>query len=502
MLFTHDATEYAQAIKAGQLSVTELTTAAIQTIKAQNPHLNAVTSLQEKEALALAHAYDDRLTSLSDQDRQSLPPFFGVPILLKDLGQNQAGFPSTGGAALFKDLIASTTDYFVQAVLDCGFIVVGRTNTPEFGFKNISDARLHGPVTSPLDAHRNPGGSSGGAAAALKAGWVPLTTASDGGGSIRIPASFTGLIGLKPSRGRIPVGPHGYRSWQGSAVNFALTKSIRDTWTLLKALQVEQREAPFSLPVIPEETLNLPDRSLTIAYSTRTLFDQYAMPADTLDRLMETVAILKDLGHTLVEADPAVDGQRMMESYYIISAGVETAAMMKAIEQGMGRPLQPEDMEAMSWMCYQYGLSIPGYLMSQTLDYWDQLGVTMEAFYQNYDLWLTPATNGPAPLQDQFLLSPAFIEKLITSQEVGMEARKQLIWEMFDQSLAWTPYTQLMNLTGQPAISLPIRSKEAGLPIGMQVAAARGQEYRLLSLGLQLEQAGYLDTTIAAITTP
>lgn len=498
-LFTQDATYYAHAIKQRQYTVTELVQMSLDIIHSQNSILNAVVSLQEAYALSLARDYDQQLDQLNEQAIEALPPFFGVPLLVKDLGQNQAGFPSTSGSRLLTSHIASHTDAFIQKLIDAGFIIVGRTNTPEFGLKNISDAEVHGVVNSPFDLQRNPGGSSGGAAAALKAGWIPMVTASDGGGSIRIPASFSGLIGLKPSRGRMPVGPESYRSWQGASVNFVLSRSVRDSWQLLKWLQVEQREAPFSLPIMAEDSLKLPQGPLKIAYSPRTFFKEYDVPEETQRGLIETVEMLKALGHEVIEDTPDVDGHAMMESYYLINGGVETAAMLVDMERSMGRPFTVKDMEPMTWACYQFGRNIPGYEVSHTFNYWDQLTVTMEQFYQTYDLWLTPATNGPAPRHGQFHLSDEFLDQLSHAQNYSREEQQQLIWDMYDTSLAWTPSTQLLNLTGQPAISLPTFVDKDGLPIGMQFAAAKGHEYTLLSLALQLEQAGYLHTDIQSI---
>ena len=217
-----DALGMANAVKAGQVSARELVEDAIARIERLNPSLQAVVNKQYDEAL-------EKATTGPFVDKV----FGGVPILLKDLGQHQAGHLSTAGSRLFANYRPSQTDAFVQRLEGLGFIILGRTNTPEFGFKNISDSSLHGAVNLPRDPQRNAGGSSGGAAAAVAAGLVPLAAASDGGGSIRIPASFNGLIGLKPSRGRMPVGPSSYRGWQGASVHFAITRSIRDTQALL-----------------------------------------------------------------------------------------------------------------------------------------------------------------------------------------------------------------------------------------------------------------------------
>lgn len=269
MLFEFDATHYAQKILSGEKTATELVKRAITNIETLNPTLNAVVVKDFDEARDKAAQYDDYLNTLDAKAKSELPPFYGVPILLKDLGQSQKGVPTMSGARLMDGHVASQTDNFTQRIEASGFIIVGRTNVAEFGFKNISDSKFTGRVNSPINANRNPGGSSGGAAAALKAGMVPIVTAGDGGGSIRIPASFNGLIGLKTSRGRIPVGPGGYRGWQGASVNFALTKSVRDTWKLLSWMQVEQLEAPFMIPSIVHESLMPLNRPLRIAYTMK-----------------------------------------------------------------------------------------------------------------------------------------------------------------------------------------------------------------------------------------
>lgn len=500
MLFTEDATYYAQQIREGLVSSESLVRRSFENIERFNPLLNAVTVIEFDQAIKRAQELDQAFKAMSKEEKIALPYFYGVPILLKDLGQNQAGELSTNGARLTQDTVASQTDLFVSQIEAAGFVVVGRTNTPEFGFKNISDSELHGAVRSPLDLTRNPGGSSGGAAAALKAGLVPIVTASDGGGSIRIPASFTGLIGLKPSRGRIPVGPNGYRSWQGASVNFSLTKSVRDTFEMLKALQVEQLEAPFSLPTIQAEKLSLPNRPLKIAFTlTSPIGTEVSQEAQAA--IKQAIKYLKALGHHLVEAKPEIAGVKAMGSYYQMNS-VETAAMMQGIEKSLGRELVRDDMELMSWALYRAGLKISGVSFTKVLDYWDQLTVTSENFFksQQIDALLMPATNNIAPLQDEFSLTEAMKKQLSIIDEYETDEQQRLIWEMFESSLAYTPFTQQQNLTGQPAISLPMYETEANMPIGIQLSASKGQEMTLLQLALQLEEAGALKSESVSMT--
>src|SRR5699024_6015003 len=310
---------------------------------------------------------------------------------------------------LLSGVVAKKTDYFVQQVLDAGFIVVGRTNTPEFGFKNTTDAVLTGPANSSFNIDLNPGGSSGGAAAALKAGIVPIVTASDGGGSIRIPASFNGLIGLKPTRGRIPVGPNGYRGWQGASIHFALTKSVRDTWNMLKAMQVEQYDAPFVLPSIKEEKLEPINHSLSFAYSLTSPIGE-KVSEDAKKAVLTAVKKLQKLGHKVEEQTPKTDGIKAMQTYYIVN-GVETAAMIEGIEAGMNRKVSFEDMEPMSWALYRSGLNITGVEYSKVLAFWDQLTAKTESFFKEYDALILPSTNGPAFSHDRFKKTENFIEQ-------------------------------------------------------------------------------------------
>ncbi|MCK4044197.1 amidase [Streptococcus suis] len=477
-----DATEMALAVRTGQVSARELVADAIERIEEENPAINAVVSKQYEQALQEAETGNF-------QDKA----FGGVPLLLKDLGQNEAGQLSTAGSRLFQNYRAGHTDKLVQAFKDMGFIILGRTNTPEFGFKNISDSSLHGPVKSPLDLSRNAGGSSGGAAAAVASGMVPLAAASDGGGSIRIPASFNGLIGLKPSRGRIPVGPISYRGWQGASSNFALTKSVRDTKHLLYHLQTYQVEAPFPLALLSEQSLLAPqDQPLKIAYSLASPIGS-SVSADAKQAVLSLLPQLEALGHQITElASPILDGLEVMQAYYLMNS-VETAQMFDEIEAGLGRPMTADDMEVMTWAIYQSGQTVPAKLYSKVLQDWDRYSATMADFHQYYDLLLTPTVADVAPKHGQFDLSADLLDRLKHTQNYSMEEQQSLIWEMFADSLAWTPFTQQANITGQPAISLPTYKTPQGLPIGVQFTAAKGREDLLLHVADQMEAAGLLN---------
>lgn len=476
-----DATAMAQAVKDGHVSPVELVQASIDRIEELNPSIHAVVDKQYDEALA-------RATAIHGADKV----FGGVPILLKDLGQNQAGHMSTSGSRLFARYKSRQTDYFVKRLESLGFIVLGRTSTPEFGFKNISDSSLHGPVQLPWDRQRNAGGSSGGSAAAVATGMVPIAAASDGGGSIRIPASFNGLIGLKPSRGRIPVGPSSYRGWQGASVHFALTKSIRDTQVLLKNMQVCQLESPFPLPTLSEAELAFElARPLRIAYCLASPIGS-PVSIDAQQAVLEAVEQLKNLGHQIVElAEFPINGIEVVKSYYLMNS-VETAQMFDGIESMLGRSVTVDDMELMTWAIYQSGQTIPAKIYSKNLQDWDVYSAQMAEFHKEYDILLTPTVADVAPLHNQFQLSVSLQQDLANMASFSMQDQQDLIWEMFADSLAWTPFTLFANLTGQPALSLPTYETATGLPIGIQLIAAKGREDLLLALSRQLELLDFL----------
>ncbi|MCP1639652.1 amidase [Streptococcus gallinaceus] len=472
-----DTTEMAQAVREKKVSSKELVTEAIEKIERLNPQLNAVVSKQYEQALEKAEMGDF-----------SGKLFGGVPILLKDLGQQQVGELATSGSRLFANNRSRITDNYVKKLEELGFVILGRTNTPEFGFKNISDSSLHGAVNLPADTSRNAGGSSGGAAAAVSSGMVPLAAASDGGGSIRIPASFNGLIGLKPSRGRVPVGPTSFRGWQGASSQFAITKSVRDTRNLLYGMQVCQLESPFPHPLLNSTNSRQP---LKIAYSLESPIGSQVSD-HARNAVLSLLPILEKLGHHVSElTHQPIDGLAAMRSYYIMNS-VETAQMFDEIEAGFGRTMTPDDMELMTWAIFRSGQKIPAKVYSKVLQDWDNYSAQMWNFHRQYDLLLTPTVNGPAPRHGQFALSSELKDRLLNMDDYSMMEQQDLIWEMFADSLAWTPFTQSANLTGQPAISLPTYETDQGLPLGVQFTAAKGGENLLLQLASDLEDRGLL----------
>lgn len=495
MLFNKDATHYAEQIKKGETTVTELTERALNNIKKHNLRLNAVNHLQAKEARQTAKVMDEKFSKLNQEERNNLPPFFGIPTLLKDLYQYQAGEPVPNGSKLEKELIADSDDYFVEKFKEAGFVILGRSNVPEWGTMYQSNSKEFGPVTHPIDPKLNPGGSTGGGASALKAGLVPIVSASDGGGSIRMPASLTGLIGLKPSRARTAVGPGSYRGWQGASTHFVLTKSVRDTWAALKAMQVEQYDGAFFQPKIEEEELIAINRPLKIAYSTVSPTGLEVHP-EAIASVEATVAALTELGHHCIQADPPIDGIEAIETYYILNA-VEARAGLEAHEERLGRPLTADDMEAFSWALYQVGDDIKAKRYSKMIWQWDQFHAQMHHFFKEYDVLIQPGMNGPALPQGTFDHDEDMQKRLINIEELEtLEEKFALIYEAAYYNRYHGSWSQQQNMTGEPAISLPIYQTAEGLPVGTQFWSKRGSEYELLQLALQLENAGYLNTDI------
>ena len=480
-----DATTLGQMVLSKEISPLELVEESIQKATLLNPSLNAIVYTQYEEAIEKAKRF-----SLKNQ------PFAGVPIFLKDLGQEQKGSICTYSSRLFKDIKSTQTDNFVKRLENLGFIILGRTNTPEFGFKTVSDSLLHGPVRNAVNLDRNAGGSSGGAAAVVASGITPIAAASDGGGSIRIPASHNGLIGLKPSRGRVISGPGSYRGWNGATVHFAMTKTIQDTRNLLFHLQEYQMESPFPLPKLSAKELYTTEkmRPLRVAVLLQSPVGE-EVSKDSVDAVMKIANFFENHGHfvTLLQKDP-VDGIALQKGFYIISA-VETALMFQNIERLLGRQVTRDDMELMTWAIYRSGLDISGMEYSKVASSWDSYTYQMAQLHEQYDVLLLPAVANAAPSLVPYELSADLQSKLSRIDDFTKDQKQQLLWEMFEESVADTPFTQRFNITGQPAISLPVHHTKDGLPIGVQLAAAKRREDLLLQIAEWFEQGQLLQVT-------
>jgi len=474
-----DATDLARLVQQKEVTPLELAEAAWAQLEKVNPTLNAVIHNRKENAFREASQ-----TAAGD--------FAGVPMLLKNISQALKGEPLTSGSRLLKQNIAQQNSCFVDVLQKAGFTFLGHTNTPEFGLKNITEPYAGGPSRNPWDHGYAPGGSSGGSAAAIAAGIVPVAGASDGGGSIRIPASFTGLVGLKPTRGRTPVGPGVGRQWQGASIDFVLSRSVRDSAAMLDDLQTVQDAAAFQTPLFPGKYVEAMQaalgRPLRIGF---TAVSPVGTPvsAEAVAAVRKTVNWLEACGHEVEAAENGVDGIALMRNYFLMNSG-EMSGLVKELEAALGRSLDANDMEIETWLLNVAGQSVSAAEFTSSLAAWDTAAAQMSAFHQKYDLYLTPATADHAPKVGELTHSKANEQKL---QEAMLNAsarqQQEIIYDMFLPSLTYTPFTQLANLTGQPAISLPVHLTENGLPLGVQFMAAKGREDLLLAIAWQAEQS-------------
>lgn len=460
-----DALTISKAIRTKKISPLEVMQETIKTIERFNPIYNAIVRERFEKAINEAKTVDLN------------KPFSGVPIVLKDLGQQLTGEKNTSSSRLLENYVSQHTDNYTQKLLDLGFIVVGQTATCEFGFKNYTQSHLFGTTKNGVDSTRHAGGSSGGAASAVASGMISVAGASDGGGSIRIPASWNGLIGLKPSRGRIPTGPNGYRGWQGASVNFVLANSLASTKAIFYGMQEEQFQAPFVLPLVQHHNVNRP---LKIAYS---LMSPVGTPVsdDAKKVVLDTVKHLSVLGCEVIETAPQLDGISLMRGYYQMN-GAETVKMIRNLEKMVQREIIRTDMEDMTWLIYQMGKNILASDYSSVLDEWDRANAIMSVFHQEYDVFITPTNAFEAPKISEYGVLPEVSEWAENVQFVSQEEKEKMVWDMFIPGLTLTPFTQQANLTGQPAITLPLGMSENGLPMGVQFTASKGREDVLFSV--------------------
>lgn len=476
-----DAVGLAEWVRAGEVSPLELVEEAIHRIEAVNPQLNAVIHTIYDHAIAAA--------------KGDLPdgPFRGVPFLVKDLMSAYAGEPMNMGSRFTRGYVP---DYDVEAVRrfkQAGLIVVGKTNTPEFGLTFFTEPELFGTTNNPWDLTRTAGGSSGGSAAAVAGRMVPVANGNDGGGSIRVPAGCCGIVGLLPSLGRTPVGPLRTEVWGGFVREGVLTRSLRDTAAMLDVLRGPDPGVRYYPPppdhAYLEHVSQEPGR-LRIAFTSNPFMGKSVHP-DAEKGLAQTVSLLEELGHELVEASPTIDRLSVSKAFFtIVIAELKTDIEM--FERLLKRKAQADDFETATWVAALLGerVSATEYLHAfRTLEL-----VTRHVgqFFQNYDLLLTPTFSSPPVKSGSLQLKgiQAKVLSLLGRMNAGGLIEKvggvdAAVEDMFE----FAPYTHLFNITGQPAISLPLYWNKDGLPIGMQFAAKYADEATLLRLAGQLERA-------------
>ncbi|MUV38566.1 Amidase [Lentibacillus sp. JNUCC-1] len=405
---TMDAVELSELVTRGEVSPEELLECAFQQLDKVNPELNAVV-----------HERRERVLEEARDAGGSKGAFAGVPMLLKNISQALEGEPLTSGSRLMAEYKAEGHSNLVQRLHDAGVLVMGHTNVPEFALKNITEPKLNGAARNPWNPDYSPGGSSGGAAAAVAAGVVPVAGASDGGGSIRIPASFCGLFGLKPTRGRTPVGPGAGRQWQGASIDFVLSRSVRDSAAMLDELQVVEPAAAFQVPLyegtFAKDMKRSFDRPLKIAYTTASPV-RTPVSDDAVQAVEKTVAWLEAQGHILEEHDNGVDGVQLMRNYFLMNSG-EVATVVAGMEAMMGRELTADDMEIETWILNEAGKSVSAAEFSASLASWDVAAAQMAELHETYDFYLTPTTAYTAPK----------VGELTFSEEDEQRLREQVI---------------------------------------------------------------------------
>ena len=456
-----DAVAQAELVRTKEVTPAELVEAAIERIERVNPQLNAVvTTLYEQARRAAAG---------------TLPsgPFTGVPFLLKDLVAECAGVRFTEGSAFVADRYTPAEDSeLVRRLKRAGLVIVGKTNTPEFGILPTTEPRLFGPTRNPWARERTAGGSSGGSAAAVAAGLVPMAHGNDGGGSIRIPASCCGVFGLKPTRGRNPLGPGYGDLFSGLVAEHALTRSVRDSAVLLDATAGPDLGDPYPAPPPARpfsEEVGAPPGRLRVALSTVAATGVPVHP-DCAAAAREAAALCAELGHDVIEASPDIDGAEVSQAFITLwSAGV--AWTIDDWARRTGQTPAPDRFEPLTWGLYEMGgrRSAATYLLA--LQDLQRIAREVARFFTTCDVWLTPTLAEPPVPLGSFDPTPENpLQGLFRAAE-------------------FVPFTPICNATGQPAMSVPLAWNAAGLPIGVHFVGRFGDEATLFRLAAQLEAA-------------
>lgn len=479
----YDAVGLSELVADGDVHPGELVEAAAERITSANPDVNAVIWDRIETARLEASSGDQR------------GPFGGVPILIKDLVVEE-GVPVTFGSVFLRNYIGDATSEFRHRIARAGFIDLGRTNTPEFGLLPTTEPVLHGPTRNPWDLGRSAGGSSGGAAAAVAAGFVPLAQASDGGGSIRIPASTTGLFGLKPSRGRVPRRPGG--SVDYLSTEHAVTRTVRDSAAFLDAIhgaapgdqyQAAPPKAPFE-----EAAIRDPER-LTVAFSIRDSRGDRVHP-ECEAAVLGTARLLESLGHDIVEADPGIDGTVMADAFIEMWASLAAHAFSLVLDTATDRMTAVRrlrrvagDRKTMRMISRldQRESGLPAF-EPFTFALAERSGRRSQADLQNAEASLQAIAHQTG----DFLSShDVFLTPVLGSPPAPIGTFDQTLpWNEFIEMIyRYVAFTPLGNFAGLPAMSVPLHWTPGGLPVGSHFLGRFGAEETLLSLAGQLERA-------------
>ena len=455
-----DATAQAALVRDGEITAAELVDAAIARIEKVNPEINAVI-----------HPLFDRARARARQPLAG--PFAGVPMVVKDLDGELAGAPLHLGNRLLKDLghVATHTSYVFEKFEHAGFVIVGKTNTPEFGLQITTEPHAYGPSRNPWNPERSTGGSSGGSAAAVASGMVAVGHAGDGGGSIRVPASECGLVGLKPSRGRVSVGPQHGEVWNGLVARSAITRSVRDTAAVLDVLAGEMPGDPYTAPFphrpFAAEVGADPGR-LRIGLRTAAPAALCDVDAQCVTAAEEAARALEALGHTVEIASPPALDEGELIGLFLQVVAVNTAGLLDDLAETVGRPITADDVEPGTWALAEVGRSITAAHMLSVMNGMHAWSRRMLSWWHRdgYDLLLTPTLAAPPPPLG------------ILNDPLGDPAMAPIL------QTPYAAFVAMYNVTGQPAISVPFATSTDNTPIGIQLVGRAYDEATLISWGL------------------
>ena len=452
-----DGVALAELVHRREVEPLELVEAAIVTIERLNPALNAV----------IHKLYDMGREAAATVDRQA--PFAGVPYLLKELATSWRGAPLTNASRYLKNVVASADAEVVTRIKKAGFLLVGKSNAPENGWSIATEPKLYGATVNPWDASVVAGGSSGGACAAVASRMVPIAESSDAAGSIRVPASCCGVLGLKPSRGRITMAPYA-DAWHGGAYFLANTRTVRDTAAYLDAVAGALPGDPYSPPVPETSWAELSRRAperLRIGY---TVTPPHGRPIDPEVKalMLATVRVLEGLGHSVDEHDMAFEADKAWSTYTAMSC-VQSAAIFEAFAAAVGRPATRQDVEPVTWAIIERGRSTSGIQHIGDVEAVRQMGRGIAADLVSFDIYLTPTlTQLPRP--------------------VGYYDMSETDLDAYNARWTDAAFTFPFNMSGQPALSIPLGLSSAGIPIGVQAVGRYGDEATVLALAAVLEQ--------------
>lgn len=455
-----DATGLADLVRSGQIGAAELFETFLARVEALNPALNAV----------IEPIFDAARAAIG----RGLPegPFTGVPYLIKNLHAPAAGTVLSSGSRFAAGTVCDFDSETVARLRRAGFVIAGRTNSPEFGMNASTEPAFYGPTHNPWKQGHSAGGSSGGAAAAVASGMLPATHATDSGGSIRIPAGWCGLVGLKPTRGRNPTGPNRGNVAEGVSHEHAVSRTVRDTAAILDATAGPDVGAPYYAPPPPRPFLDevgADPGTLRIALTTEA-FSGVPVEPVCKEAAEATARLLADMGHQVEAAAPNFDGKRMGDAMTVfLLCGL--TAQIETVSAARGRPPQEDEFEPVTWQALQKAQGYRGIDYAHAIAAFNTEVRALARFFADYDLLVTPTAAVPAPKLG-----------VMSTQTDDAMAFMAMVYSL-------CPFTAPFNGTGQPAISLPMHWSDDGLPVGVQLVARYAEDALLLRVAAKLEEA-------------